>query len=162
MPGCGTAPVLLYPRFQTSPLCHPDRPSVLGRQLKEKVHVCLSSSWRALQQEPGACSSSALAAEAPDRGQCRAACCEVTALPYPPLLAHRSPRATTQPTGRWPPEPGQQPAVGAAALPVTSPAASSHSSQYSCITTRISFGEHQSAKALKSAQLHCTPQFSNW
>lgn len=47
MPGCDTALVLLYPIFQTSPLCHPDRLSVLGRQLKEKVCVCLTSSWRA-------------------------------------------------------------------------------------------------------------------
>lgn len=33
---------------------------------------------------------------------------------------------------------------------------------YSCNIIRISFREHHSAKALKSAQLHCTPQFSNW
>lgn len=47
VPGCDTAPVPLYPIFQTSPLCHPDRLSVLGRQLEEKARVCLTSSWRA-------------------------------------------------------------------------------------------------------------------
>lgn len=39
--------------------------------------------------------------------------------------------------------------------------ASSQITQYSCSIAGMSLGERNAAKALKSAQLHCTPQFSN-
>jgi len=162
VPGCDTAPVLPYPIFQTSPLCHPDRLSALGRQLKEKGCLCY------LQLESSYSKSQQLRAvlllhkswQKPHRGQHTATCCG----------SHSS--AVLQATYMWDPESHKQQAANRKVAPSTQKAACHFSAtpfprglhqitQYSCSIPRISFRECLGAKALQSAQSHCSPWFRN-